>query len=301
MRRLKPILFAVLLITGFSVLAQKKATISFTAKDYDLGKVKEVDGVKAGKFEFTNTGNDTLKLLSVNSAYANISLSWTKTPVPPKGNGFISANFNPKGQQGIFQREINVVSNDQDQPRLTLMLKGEVEPRPKTEADDYPNPIGNLRFNTSQVAFNNINNTDTKTDTLKVYNDWTKPMSITFTALPEYIKCKAVPENLNPKKKGYILVTYDAGKRKDFGFLNDRFAITTNDSAQAEKNLNVTANIVEDFSKMTPEQLLNAAKIKFESETFNFDTITEGKPVETDFKFSNVGNDDLFIRKVKGS
>jgi hypothetical protein len=52
---------------------------------------------------------------------------------------------------------------------------------------------------------------------------------------------------------------------------------------------------------MTPEQLKNAAKIKFENTTYDFDTITEGQKIEHDFKFTNEGNSDLFIRKVKGS
>jgi hypothetical protein len=166
---------------------------------------------------------------------------------------------------------------------------------------DYPNPIGNLKFNTSQLSFQNINNTDTKTDTIKVMNDWNKPMTLLFSKLPEYIKCKAVPDKLNPKQKGYILVTYDASKRNDFGYIYDRMPIETNDSAQAEKFVNISVNIVEDFSKMTPEQLANAPKIKFDKTTYEFGTIKEGDKIETDFKFTNEGKSDLIIRKTKGS
>jgi len=301
MKRFTFILFAVLLMSGSSIFAQKKATISFTTKEKDFGKIKEDDGIKVANFEFTNTGNDTLKILNAYSGIGNITCDWTRTAIAPKGKGYVNATFNPKALPGIQQKEITVVSNDPDQSKLLLTIKADIEAHKKTTADEYPNPVGNLRFVNSMVSFQNINNTDTKTDTLKMFNDWNKPMTISFSTLPEYIKCKAVPENLKAKEKGYVLVTYDAAKRNDFGYMNDRFTMMTNDTNQAEKTISISANIIEDFSKFTPEQLKDAAKIKFETLTYNFDTITEGKEVTYDFKFTNTGKNDLFIRKVKGS
>ena len=301
MRKSTLILITVLLMFGLTAIAQKKATISFTTKDYDFGKIKEDGGIKTTNFDFTNTGNDTLKILNVVSGIGNINCNWTRTPIAPNAKGFVNVIFNPKNMPGTLQREIVVNTNDPAQQKVSLTIKGDVEAHVKSEADNYPNVVGNLRFNAYQVGIQNVNSTDTKTDTLKMYNDWGKSMSISFNSLPDYIKCKAVPENLPSKQKGYILVTYDAAKRNDFGAVNDRFSITTNDSAQAEKSVSVAANIIEDFSKLTPQQLKDAAKIKFETLTYNFDTIAEGKDVVYDFKFTNTGKTDLFIRKVKGS
>jgi len=182
-----------------------------------------------------------------------------------------------------------------------LILSGLTTLAQQQKQNEYPNPIGNLKFNTSQVNLQNVNNTDKKTDTLKMMNDWNKKMTLSFTKLPEYIQCTAVPATLKPQQKGYILVTYDASKRNDFGYLYDRVSIQTDDSLQPEKFINVSVNIVEDFSKLTPEQLANAPKIKFDKTTYDFGTIKEGDKIETDFKFSNEGKTDLVIRKTKGS
>jgi hypothetical protein len=171
----------------------------------------------------------------------------------------------------------------------------------KTVKDLYPNLVGNLRFNISQLNFQNVNNTDTKTDTLKLYNEWSKPMNLSFATLPDYIICKAVPEILKPQQKGYVLIAYNAAKRNDFGFIYDRFSINTNDSLQAEKSISISVNIVEDFSKLTPAQLANAAKITIDSITFDFGTIKQGDKIEHDFTFKNTGKSDLIIRKTKGS
>jgi hypothetical protein len=127
-------------------------------------------------------------------------------------------------------------------------------------------------------------------------------MTMSISNLPIYITCKLVPDKqLNPKQKGMVIVTYDASKRNDFGYVNDQFTLLTNDSIQPEKTIKISANIVEDFSKLTPEQLQNAPKITFENSTYNFGTIREGDKVEHDYTFSNTGKSELIIRKTKVS
>ena len=132
-------------------------------------------------------------------------------------------------------------------------------------------------------------------------NEWNSPITISFPGLPEHITCKSVPESLNPNQKGYILVTYNAAKRNDFGYVYDRLIIKTNDSLQPDKTISISANIVEDFSKMTPKQLKDAPKIQFENLVYDFGTINQGDKIEYDFVFSNTGKNDLIIRKTKGS
>lgn len=171
----------------------------------------------------------------------------------------------------------------------------------KTIKEEYPQESGNLRFNSYMVSFQNIKNTEIQTDTLKMVSTFSQPMTFAFTKLPEHITCKAVPATLKPNQKGYILISYYAAKKNDFGQVNDHFTFETNDSVQSEKQVNISANIVEDFSKYTPEQLANAAKINFETSSFDFGTINQGDKIEHDFVFSNTGKSDLIIRKTRGS
>jgi hypothetical protein len=173
--------------------------------------------------------------------------------------------------------------------------------QPKALNDEYPQESGHLRFKSYQVSLGNINNTETRTDTLKMISTFSQPMTFAFAKLPEYITCKAVPATLKPNQKGYLLITYDAAKRNDFGQIYDHFTFETNDSVQPEKQVNLMANIMEDFSKWTPEQLAKAAKINFETSTFDFGTINQGDKIEHDFAFSNTGKSDLIIRKTRGS
>jgi hypothetical protein len=171
----------------------------------------------------------------------------------------------------------------------------------KTIAEEYPELKGHLRLNLRQVDFHNIILTESMTDTLKIYNEWNRAMDVGISKLPEYINVKAVPAQLKPGQKGIVLITFNAARRNDIGFMYDRISLMTNDSTEAEKMISISVNLVEDFSKMTPEQLTHAPKIKFETTTYDFGTVKEGDTIRTEFKFTNEGDSLLRIRKVKGS
>ncbi len=301
---MKKVLFMCLLIAfvGYgNTFAQKKAVIKFDKLENDFGTIKEEAGKVKCKFTFTNTGNDTLKLLSVKPGCGCTTVDWTKTGVLPKKTGTIDAEFDPTQRPGTFSKGITVTTNDPSQQVVTLTIKGNVIPKPKSFTDLYPVTIGNLRLKTSQFNFSNAKNTEIRCDTMKLYNSWNKPMNIGFKDLATYITAKAVPEVLKPGKEGLIIINYDVSKRNDFGYIYDRMLIQTNDSLQADKTLNISMNIVEDFSKLTPEQLANAPKIKFENSSYDFGTAKQGDKVEATFKFTNEGKSDLIIRKVKAS
>jgi hypothetical protein len=170
-----------------------------------------------------------------------------------------------------------------------------------TGNNKYPNVFGHLLLSTRQLDFHNVIQSESKTDTIKMFNNWDQVMTISLKELPEYLSAKVSPGVLKPKQEGIILLTFDAAKRKDIGFMYDRIYFETNDSTEAEKPFSISMNIIEDFSKMTPEQMAHAPKIKFETTTFDFDTIREGDTIRTAFKFTNEGDSLLRIRKVKGS
>jgi len=165
----------------------------------------------------------------------------------------------------------------------------------------FPFKIGNLRLKYNYITFNQIKNTEIVTDTLQIYNDWNYPMKVGFVNVPGYITCIAQPELLKPKEEGMLIVTMNARKRNDFGFLYNRLTINTNDSVNKQKGLNVSAYIKEDFSHLTTEQIENAPKVVFNSERFNFGKVKDGDLVKYSFIISNEGNSDLIIRKTKAS
>jgi hypothetical protein len=195
-----------------------------------------------------------------------------------------------------------VTSNDPDKSAITLTIKGEVIPKPKTKSDNYPSKIGNLRFKTNHLAFQEITNRTVRTDTLGVYNEGKATITIKgFKDVPEFLKVEAVPLSLKHDEEGVILITYDAEKRNDFGYVFDRFMIETDDVELADKLMYVSANISFDFSWMTEKDKEKAPKIVFEKEIYNYGQVKTGEMVEYDFLFRNEGKEPLKLLKVRPS
>ncbi|HNW89802.1 MAG TPA: DUF1573 domain-containing protein [Bacteroidales bacterium] len=284
-----------------NIYAQKKAVIKFDNTEHDFGQIKEEAGKVKYRYTFANKGNDTLRIVSVKPSCGCTTADWTKTAVAPKKSGFVEVEFDPAQRPGTFNKGIAVTTNDPDLQMVNLIIKGEVIPKPKALADAFPVVVGNMRMETSQFNFGNSKNTEIRTDTLNIINVWNKPMNLGFKDMPGYITAKAIPEILKPNKAGMIILTYDVAKRNEWGYVFDRITLATNDSLQPDKTINISQNISEDFSKMTPEELAKAAKIKFDNTTFDFGTAKQGDKVECAFVFRNEGENDLIIRKVKAS
>lgn len=286
---------------SFSAFSQKTAQIEFDTLNHNFGKIKEEGGDAICTFYFTNTGNDTLKLLNVKPGCGCTSADWTKTPVLPGGRGYIKAGYNPKGRVGPFNKSIMVTSNAAEKPNVTLIISGEVLAKPKTTIDYYPVNSGNLHFNTNHISFGDTKSTEIKADSLKLYNTWNKPITMSFNSIPAFVKIQPELLTIEPGKETYFLFTYNASKKNDVGLVYDYIIMSTNDSIEQEKKITVSANIIEDFSQLTPKQLKKAPKIVFDTLVFNFDTVTAGEIVKCSFPFINAGKSNLIIRKTKAS
>lgn len=295
------IITSVLMVISVMAFAQKKATIQFQTKVYDYGKIKEADGPAKSVFTFTNIGNDTLKITAVRPSCGCTASDYTKEPVLPGGSGTIEATYNAAGRPGPFNKAITVTTNDPDNASIILTIKGEVIPKAKSKADEYPNKIGNLYFKTNHLAFQDMKETEIKVDTFFVYNNGTKPISIKFNNLPNFLKADIQDTLMKPDMESKIIITYNAKVRADYGYVFDKFFLSSNDDDQPEKLLYVSANIVQDFSALSEKELKKAPHILFETESYDFGTIKDGANVEYSFKFQNTGKSTLKILKTKAS
>ena len=297
------ILLMLTLISAGIINAQKKPTILFESKVYDFGQIKEEDGKQTARFNFKNIGNDTLKILNVRPSCGCTTSDYTKTPILPGQSGFIDAVYNPQGRPGSFNKIVTVVTNDPENSNVILTIKGNVIPKPKTKADNYPQVIGNLRFRSNHINFNDIKDSEVKTDTIYLYNPSDKKITIFAENLPVFIKIQ-IPDGgivINPDQELKIAISYDAKARNDYGYVFDRFGLKTDDTDQPVKQMYVSANISQDFSWMTEKDKANAPKIVFEKTEVVFDTIKSGQSVTIEFPFRNEGKNDLKILKVKSS
>ncbi len=299
MKRL--IIVLCLVITGgqfYNNYAQfTEPSITFDKTSFNFGNFGELDGLKTHIFTFTNNGSQPLSIYDIASTCGCTVPEWSKEPIQPGKSGTVKVTFDPLGRPGAFRKSITVKSNARE-ASVTLYIVGLVTPKPKTSADDYPIKIGNLRLVTNHLNMQTVLNTQLKVDTIQIFNDSDSLLTVAITEAPAYLTFSVVPVILEPKKKGLIYATMDGSKVKDWGFIVNRFMLKLNGKLIQDNMLAVSATIHEDFSKLTPEQKLNAARAKLDEESYNFGTVVPGQAVAHDFTLKNEGKEPLIIRKV---
>lgn len=110
-----------------AVPAGEQPKIVFEEKEHDFGKlmgVEKVDHV----FKFRNEGKGELKIDKVNTTCGCTAALLSAKVITPGGNGEVTTTFTVGGRQGQQTKHIYVLSNDPNEPRVTITLKGFIIP-----------------------------------------------------------------------------------------------------------------------------------------------------------------------------
>lgn len=298
---MKKLFFFLLAFTTLSYNIVGQGKIQFDITTHEFGELKEEMGRATATFTFTNVGNADLKVVNVKTSCGCTASDYSKNIIKPGEKGFVKATYTTTGRPGPFRKSITVTTDDVEKPNTVLFITGTVLKKSAAEADKYPITIGNLRLINNHIAFNDVKNTETKTDSVKIFNNWNMEMTIGFDQVPPYISAVARNTTLKPQESTFIVITYNGSKRGDFGQLYDRIAIVTNDIVQPMKILNISATIVEDFSALSPKALKKAPKIVFNNTDYQFEPVKAGEVITYRFTFTNKGRSNLIIRKTKAS
>ncbi|MFP4557388.1 MAG: DUF1573 domain-containing protein [Bacteroidales bacterium] len=299
MKRIAIILLT--LVTSLILNAQQTSPeVTFDKETHDFGLINEQDGAVSFSFKLTNTGDAPLIINRISTTCGCTASEWQKEPIAPGKSTIIKATYNPKGRPGRFNQRLTVFSNAASSGTV-LTLRGQVRPRPRTKEDVYRRRIGELGITNSHASFGKVFVNETKIDTLKVYNFSEETLNLTFERVPNYIEVAVKPNSLKPEQEGLIIVTFDANKIDDWGFVINRIRLKINNENPRGNLINVTANLEEDFSQLTEKEKANAPKIEFEKINKDFGTVEEGKEINHEFVFKNTGKSDLVIRKIRAS
>ena len=309
MKNLK--LFSCILVVLFSISQTSaqinKSTVRFDKEIHDFGIINIDDGKVFHEFTFVNTGNMPFIINEVKASCGCTTHEWTKEPVIPGQTGSIKVSFNPKGRPGPFSKSITIKSNAERQPIVlkitgnvkTVKEDGSIEGIISRIKKDYKYALGDIRLKNTHVAFNEILKGKTKTQVIKVANaSMDNPVKLGFKNAPEFLTFVFKPEILRPAEEGTIKVIYNSALKNEWDRAIDRLYLTANGESPGKNMITVTATIIEDFSELSPEEKELAPKTYFESRTYNFGTIKQGKKIVHNFVLKNVGQKDLIIRRI---
>jgi hypothetical protein len=295
------LLFFSLLMSVITVNAQMAVTkMQLSATEHDFGTFKEEAGRQSFDFIVTNTGTEPLVIQNIVASCGCTTPEWTKQPIPAGGKGKITAIYDPRDRPGQFSKTLSVYSNSKPEI-VVLVIKGEVIQREKTIEELFTFAVGTVRFESQQLAFTNVKKTEKKSRIMQIINTSSAPVKVEFDGLPVHLALKANPETLKPGQKGLVEGTYDGTKNPAWGNVNDMIKIKLNGVAQENMYYYVSANLVEDFSSLSKEDLENAPVFKIPSTTYYIGKIKGSTQNEVEFKFTNDGKSDLIIRHIRST
>lgn len=292
-----------ILLTAFFIIAVStfaQPVMKLSASEVNFGTFKEEAGKQTRDIEVLNSGNGPLVIQNIVASCGCTTPTWTKEPIPAGGKGRITAIYDPAGRPGQINKTLSVYTNSKPEI-VVISLKGEVLARERTIEEIFTFPVGPVRFESNHLAFTNIKKTEKKIRIMQVINPSSRAIKIGFAQYPEHLSLKANPEILKPGQKGIIEGTYDATKNQGWGNVSDMVKIKLNDTIQETVYYYISANLVEDFSKLTKEDLERAPVFKLAKTTIDLGIIKGSTANEVEFKFTNAGKSDLIIRHVRST
>jgi hypothetical protein len=282
----------------FVLTAGAQPVIVFDKAEHNFGKVNEADGEAVHNFAFKNTGTSPLIIKNVTTTCGCTTPEWTKQPVPPGGNGVIKVSYDMKGRPGTIDKTITVLSNGKP-ASVGLHIIGEVTGIDRAPAEAFRFKMGNLRLSEHHLTFNRVWSYEKPSLTVVAYNPGAETVKIEFANLPPHIKAEVSPASIGKEQKAAIKLTYDAAKKNEWGFVSDRVSLLLNGKQDGQYYLMVTANIQEDFSRWTAQQLQNAPVLTIDATVVEAGKIKRGEKKEYKVKLTNNGKSKLLIRKTE--
>jgi len=293
--------FMLCMLASTTLWAQgSKAT--FEKNSHDFGKIKEDDGPTKVDFVVTNTGTAPLTLTEVLASCGCTTPTWTKEAIPAGGKGMVTASYDPMNRPGPFTKNISVRTNGEPSV-LNLTISGDVLARTKGVKDWYPQEAGSLRMTSRSIYFQRVYHDGKESQKITLYNDSDKPVNIkmpeTVSQLPAWATITTKKTTIAPKDSTHLEFTIDATKQTDWDYIQSSFMLKTDDTKEADKQLYLSGNVVENFGNLTPTTKLPQAI--FDKITHDYGKINAGTSNTSTFVLTNKGDAPLIIRKVKAS
>ncbi len=297
-------LVSVFLLFAFStpLRADKRAEITFEKQKHDFGTIVENDGDVSCEFKFTNTGSSPLLIIRAQASCGCTTPEYPKHPIRPGESGVISVTYHAKGRPGTFHKSIYIYDNSTANHRTVHLITGNVVSSKRPE-ETYTKSLGaGLRLKNRSLSFFDLYpNRPNRTRSLTAYNESNEPIQLVFSHVPKHLYVECDPQIIEPQKEGQILITYYTSRVKDWGLRKDFFDITVKgkETQMKDNRVTVTADICEDFSRLSKKEKNNAPVISIAQTTVHFGTTAQNKTIT--IPICNNGKNKLLIRKVQNS
>lgn len=287
--------------------AQTDAQINADELTYNFGTIAEAAGPASHTFTIRNTGGAPLVINRVTASCGCTQPEWTKAPIAPGQTGEVKVTYNPKGRPGPFYKTISIFSNGR-KGSYSLAIKGNVTPKPSAPLFTYPYSIGDLKLHTKTILYSSIRPDETLGEKISIRNEGKTSIRIAVGKLPHFLTVEVQPETLMPGETGEIFLLMDAKavRRKGRITTDIPLAIVSTDKKETAGKIKLAANIIDNFSKLSPAEKAEAPVAKLSGTLLEFGKLPAkggilpliGGKVTGTFEITNTGQSPLSIYSV---
>ncbi len=289
------ILLCAWLAPAFS-LAQPVAV--FDTQKHDMGSILW-NAPRTARFAVKNSGNEPLLIKNVEAACGCTVAEWDKKPMEPGDSTDISVTYNAE-MLGHFTKQVAIYTNAAKRPTY-LTIYGNVTAQAPEYVGEYTHKIGDVKLNTEEIEFDDVNLGDTPVKTIEIFNEGAKPYKPELMHLPKYLSAKVIPETLLPNHGGKIEVTLNSGKLHNMGLTQTSVYLSRypGDKVEAENEISISTVIIPKAAAMSEAQLASAPKMLLSADTLTLDSTGGKTRMSGTLTITNNGKSPLQIRSLQ--
>lgn len=296
MRRVSILLVA--FFVHFLSLAQEPQAVRslvFESEVWDFGRIEESGGKVSHTFRYRNEADHSVAIERVYSSCGCTTGEYSRRPLKSGAEGEFTVIFDPEGRGGKVDKSITLVY-DRGQGRTTLRIKGRVNERPRTVADEFPYDLGGgLRSDASYRHFGRVGQGTTRSMTIALLNNSDERMRLTaeWSRRSGLLEVE-IPEELAPHERVLLTLTYalPAGEN-NYGLRSDSFRLRAN-GYDSQVEIDCSAIGVDDFADGNEW----GARAKIPTVYYELEGLRSGQSGSCQVEITNSGSEPLIVRAV---
>ena len=285
---------------AIAATAQPQAT--WLERQYDFGVFKEENGKVHCQMRVVNTGNEPLLIVKTQAGCGCTAIDYPEEPIQPGDTATVGITYNPSGRPGQFTKQALIFTNTIPK-RTEVEITGNVIPTSETLDKQYPLRAGALRISQGNLPFGELVKGKNKTLYLSAYNSSTDTLIVSVKGGKSHIRPAVVPDTVPPARVTALTVHYSSAHAPLWGLNVDTLTLMsrpmTTEGRVDSADVNVMAQIMEDFDQLTEKQRQDAPVVQVDcGDRLDCGTMTAGETITRSFKVTNKGKEPLVIRRL---
>lgn len=270
--------------------------IKWLATEYNFGVIHEASGNATGSVKFVNLGPESTYVSRVRPSCGCTGASYPHRMIEPGDTAEISFTYNPTGRPGSFDKTVKIYIG-KDNNLTTIRIFGTVIGEASTLARHFPVECGRLRLESTLLGVGEIKRGSSRHMFMSVYNSDSDTLSPRLVSSSKALSVDLSPKAIPPGETGAFSFYLRTADEKLDGPVSYSVAISPDKNSSPCDTVTVTATIIADTERMSPEEIENAPRAYLLPEFVDAGEIS-GAYVNFEIEVLNEGKSPMKVKRV---